>query len=126
MLSGSCNCGGVRFDLAEAPTEATACHCVQCRKQSGHFFASANVAKSALRLLVADTLGWYQASAKVRRGFCTRCGAWLFWEPLERDWTSVALGALDGATGVQLERHIFVAEKGDYYEIADGLPQNQR
>jgi hypothetical protein len=38
----------------------------------------------------------------------------------------VALGALDGATGVQLERHIFVAEKGDYYDIADGLPQNPR
>ncbi len=104
MLSGSCNCGGVRFDLAEAPTAATACHCVQCRKQSGHFFAS----------------------AKVRRGFCIRCGAWLFREPLERDWTLVALGALDGTTGVQLERHILVAEKGDYYDIADGLPQNPR
>ena len=88
MLSGSCNCGGVRFELADPPTAATACHCMQCRKQSGHFFASANVTKSALRLLTADTLGWYQASTKVRRGFCTRCGAWLFWEPLERDWTS--------------------------------------
>ena len=38
----------------------------------------------------------------------------------------VALGALEGPTGLQLERHIFVAEKGDYYDIADGLPQSER
>jgi hypothetical protein len=25
---------------------------------------------------------------------------------------------------VKLAMHIFVADKGDYYEIADGLPQN--
>jgi len=35
-------------------------------------------------------------------------------------WTSVALGAIDGPTGLALERHIFVADKGDYYEIGDG------
>ena len=36
----------------------------------------------------------------------------------------VALGAIDGPTGLALERHIFVADKGDYYRIGDGLPQN--
>jgi hypothetical protein len=34
------------------------------------------------------------------------------------------MGAFDGATGTLLALHIFVAEKGDYYEIQDGLPQN--
>jgi hypothetical protein len=33
-------------------------------------------------------------------------------------------GTIDGATGLRLQRHIFVADKGDYYDIADGLPQN--
>jgi hypothetical protein len=42
-----------------------------------------------------------------------------------RDWTSVALGSLNGKTDLRLERHIFVAHKGDYYEIGDGLPQNE-
>ena len=46
--------------------------------------------------------------------------------PLQHDWTSVALGAIDGPTGLALERHIFVADKGEYYEIGDGLPQNER
>lgn len=126
MLNASCQCGSVRFEVDATPAEASACHCVQCRKQSGHFFASANVSKSALRFLQSDTLMWFESSAKVRRGFCGRCGSSLFWEPLFRDWTSVALGAFDGPTGLQLERHIFLAEKGDYYILGDGLPQNER
>ena len=125
-LHGSCNCGSIRFTLSLPLAEATACHCTQCRKHSGHHFASANVPKSAVALTGDESLVWYRSSDKVRRGFCGRCGSWLFWEPLHRDWTSVALGAIDGPTGLQLERHIFVASKGDYYAIADGLPQNER
>ena len=34
---------------------------------------------------------------------------------------SIALGAFDTPTGTHLEMHIFVAEKGDYYEIGDDL-----
>jgi len=124
MLKASCQCGSVRFQIDDTPASATACHCLQCRKQSGHFFASANVAKASVALEGAESITWYQASEKVRRGFCSRCGSWLFWEPLHHDWTSVALGAIDGATGLRLQRHIFVAEKGDYYELGDGLPQN--
>jgi hypothetical protein len=124
-LKGACHCGSICFELAVAPTSATACHCTQCRKQSGHFFASANVPKSAVNLSGSEHLAWCRSSEKVRRGFCARCGSWLFWEPLQQDWTSVALGAIDGPTGLTLERHIFIAHKGDYYEIGDGLPQRE-
>ena len=123
-LQGSCQCGAVTYTLAQSPTEATACHCTQCRKQSGHFFASANLPKAAVELSGEENLTWYQSSEKVRRGFCGKCGSWLFWEPIFKDWTSVALGSLDKPTGVKLERHIFVEHKGDYYVIGDGLPQN--
>jgi hypothetical protein len=125
-IHGSCHCGSVRFRVDAALTDATACHCVQCRKQSGHFFASANAPKAAVQVEGEEHLNWYVSSEKVRRGFCARCGSWLFWEPLQRDWTSIALGAIDGPTGVELQRHIFVASKGDYYTLADGLPQNER
>ena len=125
-LRGSCQCGSVSFTLSQPPTEATACHCVQCRKQSGHYFASANLPKAAVSVAGVEHITWYKSSAKVRRGPCSKCGSWLFWEPVHRDWTSVALGSIDGLTGVQFERHIFVASKGDYYAIADGLAQNER
>ena len=123
-LSGSCHCGAVKFTLRQTPTDATACHCTQCRKQLGHYFASANLPKTALEIRSEENLTWYQSSEKVRRGFCSKCGSWLFWEPIHRDWTSIALGSIDGETGLKLQRHIFVAHKGDYYSIDDGLPQN--
>ena len=59
----------------------------------------------------------------IRRGFCSICGSFLFWDPTDRDWISIAMGAFDAPTATHLEMHIFVAEKGDYYEITDGLPQ---
>lgn len=125
MLKASCLCGSVRFEVDEDLSEPTACHCVQCRKQTGHFLASANVKKASVRLLESEGLSWFQSSEKVRRGFCFKCGSTLFWEPVFRDWTSIALGVIEGQTDLKLERHIFVAEKGDYYTLADGLPQNE-
>ena len=125
MYQGSCLCGSVRFKVKGSIGAPVACHCVQCRKQSGHYFASANVRKTDLEVSETEHLTWFQSSAKVRRGFCSKCGSWLFWDPPARDWISVAMGAFDGSTATRLERHIFVAEKGDYYDIADGLPQNE-
>jgi hypothetical protein len=124
VKQGSCLCGAVRFTVEGDLGHSDACHCTQCRKASGHYFASANVPRSALTVTGEEHVRWYASSAKVRRGFCGHCGSPLFWDPLERDWTGIALGAFDSPTGIRLEKHIFVAEKGDYYDIGDGLPQN--
>jgi hypothetical protein len=122
--SGSCLCGAVRFIVTGALKPPDACHCSQCRKQSGHFWASTDVPLAAVTIEGAETLTWYHASAKVERGFCAVCGSFLFWKPLHQDRIAIAMGAFDGPTGTRLEKHIFVADKGDYYAIADGLPQN--
>jgi hypothetical protein len=83
------------------------------------------VAPSALKLDGVETVRWYRSSEKVRRGFCGTCGSVLFWEPLDRDdFIAVAMGAFESPTGVRLGKHIFVVDKGDYYDIADGLPQH--
>jgi len=124
VKTGSCLCGGVRFEVTCELPAPDACHCVQCRKHSGHYFASTNVPRSAIVIRGQENVAWYQSSAKVRRGFCSKCGSSLFWDPPARDWIAVAMGAFDSPTGTHLAMHIFVAEKGDYYEIADGLPQN--
>jgi hypothetical protein len=125
-LLGSCMCGGVAFEVQGPLGPPDACHCVQCRKQSGHYFASANVPRAALTISRQDTLRWYESSERARRGFCSTCGCSLFWDPLTGDKTAVAMGALDSPTGTHLEMHIFVSERGDYYEITDGLPQHAR
>jgi len=126
MHKGSCLCGAVTFEVAGDLAASDACHCTQCRKQSGHFWASSNVPAERLTINGEDKLNWYQSSKKVRRGFCSICGSFLFWDPVARDWVGVAMGAFDNPTGTKLALHIFVGDKGDYYEIADGLPQNTR
>jgi len=68
---------------------------------------------------------WFRSSEKVRRGFCSLCGSSLFWDPMGKEWIGVAMGAFDGPTNTRLRVHIHVASKGDYYDIADGVPQNE-
>jgi hypothetical protein len=48
----------------------------------------------------------------------------LFWDPPAMDWIAIAMGAFDAPTATHLEKHIFVGEKGDYYEITDNLPRS--
>jgi hypothetical protein len=72
-----------------------------------------------------ESIKWFHSSEKVRRGFCTNCGCSLFWDPTHEDWIGIAMGAFDLPTNTSLQIHVHVAEKGDYYEIADGLTQNQ-
>ena len=125
MHRGSCLCGAVRFEVAGELPGPDACHCTQCRKQSGHVFASTDVKRSAVTIHGAEAITWYFSSEKIRRGFCATCGSSLFWDPTHRDWIGIAMGAFDGPTGTRLRIHVHVADQGDYYTIADGLPQNQ-
>ncbi|PWE29323.1 aldehyde-activating protein [Maritimibacter sp. 55A14] len=122
MLTGQCLCGGVAFTVDAAVEGASACHCGQCRKQSGHFWASAQAPEEAIA--INGTLRWYAATPQAKRGFCPTCGSFLFWKAHDEDTMSFALGALDAPTGLRLEKHIFTADKGDYYEIGnDGVPR---
>jgi hypothetical protein len=124
LKRGACLCGRVNFTVAGDLRAPDACHCVQCRKQSGHYFASTNVPRAILVITGQENVSWYQSSVNVRRGFCSTCGSFLFWDAPERDWIAIAMGAFDTPTSTHLEKHIFVAEKGDYYAITDDLPQS--
>ncbi|WIY25187.1 GFA family protein [Parasedimentitalea psychrophila] len=121
MIKGSCLCGDIQFETAAEPQGASMCHCGQCRKQSGGIWSSAYVADNDL--IITGPVSWYAASDLAKRGSCPRCGSYLFWKAHDEDTTSFALGAVDGATGLKINKHIFVASKGDYYDIADAVPQ---
>ncbi len=126
MHKGSCLCGAVTFAVAGELPPPDACHCSKCRKHSGHYFASTDVPRSAVTIRGEENVRWYQSSEKARRGFCATCGSSLFWDPLARDWIGIAMGAFDTPTNTRLGIHIFVADKGDYYDIADGVPQKRQ
>ncbi len=124
MHKGSCLCGAVTFEVTGDLPGLDACHCAMCRKHSGHYFASTDVPKAALTIRGEEKVTWFQSSEKARRGFCSLCGSSLFWDPPSRDWIGVAMGAFDTPTNTRIRVHIFVAEKGDYYDISDAVPQN--
>lgn len=126
MHTGSCVCGAVHFEVTGDLPAPDACHCTNCRKHSGHVFVSTDVPRTAVTIRGGENVTWFQSSERVRRGFCSTCGSSLFWDPVHKDWIGIAMGAFDQPTRTRLGIHIFVAEKGDYYDIDDGLPQNQR
>ncbi|MDZ7588648.1 MAG: GFA family protein [Parasphingorhabdus sp.] len=122
---GSCLCGAISFTVEGELAPPDACHCTWCRKQSGHVWASTDVPLDRLTIIGEENIRWYASSEKVRRGFCATCGAFLFWDPIHQPRIAVAMGAFDCPTGTRLAVHIFTREKGDYYEIADGVEQHE-
>lgn len=120
---GGCLCGAVRYRVTGPLRGVIYCHCSQCRKQTGHFYAATSADDDRLEIQPADELAWYAASDFAERGFCAKCGSALFWKRNDSRVTSILAGSLDEASGLSAEAHIFVADKPDYYQIEDGLPK---
>lgn len=125
-IRGSCECGEVTFSVIGPLSPTVACHCSQCRKTSGHYWAATEVPSTNLSLIKDRGLKWYRSSDQARRGFCVGCGSSLFWEADGEGTINIGAGTLDdlpsGAT--TFAKHIFMADKGTYYDVADGLPQS--
>lgn len=123
MQKGGCYCGAVRFEVIGDLREVIYCHCKQCRKQTGHFVAATRCEDAALKVEGENNLTWFATSETAKRGFCSTCGAFLFWKAQGNSGTSIMAGSFEKPSSLKSGYHIFMADKGDYYEICDGLPQ---
>lgn len=121
--NGSCLCGKITFTVNGSLRDIMACHCNQCRKQSGLYFAATEAKDTELNITGLEHITWYAASKSAKRGFCAICGSALFWKHNKLDRTSILAGSFDTPIDVNITEHIFCGDKGDFYEIADGLPQ---
>ena len=118
-VTGSCLCGAVSFRITGPMREVIACHCGQCRKTSGHYWSATRVANADIEITDSGTLTWFRSSEEAERGFCNACGSSLFWRRHDLDTISIGAGTLDAPTGLQTAKHIYTADKGDYYEIGE-------
>lgn len=118
MKTGSCLCGAVTFEVKGPLRPVIACHCTQCRKQTGSFMHATSAADGDLRITSDRGLKWFRSSDTARRGFCGECGSVLFWKENGSDTTSITAGSINGPTGLEIEGHIFCDDAGDYYEIS--------
>ncbi|MEP2782677.1 MAG: GFA family protein [Pseudoruegeria sp.] len=120
---GSCLCGAVTYEVKGEMRPVSACHCGQCRKTSGHYWAATQVPDDALILTNKSGLTWFKSSDWAERGFCNQCGSSLFWRMPSEGKTSIAAGSLDDSADLSIDKHIFVADKGGYYDIEAGPEQ---
>ena len=126
MTTGSCLCGGVAFTLTGPKRHAIACHCIQCRKTTGHYWSATSAPRDAITFSADSTLTWFDSSDFARRGFCNACGASLFYERSATGTIAIGMGCLDAPTGLTEDEHIFTADKGDYYSLPDGVEDSPR
>jgi hypothetical protein len=120
---GGCLCGQVRYAARGPLREVVFCHCGQCRRQSGLYFAATAVESSRLEVAGGDGLSWYAASPHARRGFCATCGTLLFWQPEGGPHVAILAGSLDDPSALRPGYHICTAGRPAFYALADGLPQ---
>ena len=118
--TGRCQCGAVTYTAADL-SDIWYCHCTQCQKLTGHHIAAAGTLKE--NLTIVGDIKWSPISEKSDSGHCPICNAYLFWRAHEDPTISVLVGSVDDTAGLEAKGHIYVAEKADYYEINDRLPQ---
>jgi hypothetical protein len=122
VRTGGCLCGAVRYEATGALRDVVVCHCRCAARRTATSAPTRRSARDALRLVEARGLKWYRSSAQARRGFCSECGATLFWEGDGRDTMSIAAGTLDEPTGLATALQIHVASAGDYYAVDASTP----
>lgn len=125
MLTGSCLCGRVRYELSGAPRFINHCHCSMCRKAHGAAFGSFLHADGGMFQWTAgiEAVQNFESSPGTFRAFCTHCGSNLPVLEDEGAHVTIPAGTLDADPGVRPIVHIHTASKAPWYSIADGLPQ---
>jgi hypothetical protein len=121
--TGGCLCGDVSYEVDGPLRDISYCHCIQCRKTSGHYVAATAADLDTLNITRDEGLTWYRSSDSAERGFCRRCGSSVFWAPSHGRYMAIMAGTLDSPTGLKSQEHIWVDYKSDYYNLDDGLPR---
>ena len=127
---GGCLCGAVRFEVRGPLRDVFVCHCIECRRWSGHAWAATAARRDDVTILEDGDLRWIaspDSDSDAERGFCGACGSSLFWSAPSRETISIAAGALDAPTGLTVARHLYVSQLPDYYELPDdNAPRHER
>lgn len=126
MVSGSCLCGGVRFQVKGALGPIQLCHCSHCRKAQGSAFAAnIPVSTAAFALLSGDhLLAEFESSPGKTRVFCRCCGSPIFSKKVCLDGVlRIRAGLINEPLTTRPGANCFVASKADWWEIGDDLPR---
>ena len=117
-------CGKVQFEAKGPLRGVVACHCSQCRIQTGTYVSATRCATDDLTVIGYDNITWFEASDDAARAFCKTCGSFMFWRGHNNsERTSIMAGCFHEPNDLKLVGHIYFADKGDLYELHDDLPK---
>jgi hypothetical protein len=126
-LTGGCDCGGVRYQLAGPPLFVHCCHCRWCQRESGASFAL-NAMIEADRLVVAgDAELVLTPSASGRGQTIARCptcrlALWSHYGGASPIISFVRVGTLDQPDRLPPDVHIFTSSKQPWVVLPSGTP----
>ena len=124
MLNGRCECGAVRYRVADEFLYASNCHCSRCRAATGSAFKPfAGIESGKLEVLEGGDSLLVHGEETLNDTRCSRCGSLLYSVVRDGEYVHVALGSLVDEPGMRPTKHIFVGSKAPWFEITDDLPQ---
>jgi hypothetical protein len=123
-LDGSCECGAVRYRVADEFLYAANCHCSRCRAATGSAFKSfAGIEREKLEVTNGRDSLLVHGDDGLNDTRCATCGSLLFSVVREGGYVHVALGSLVDEPSIKPTEHIFVGSKASWFDITDDLPQ---
>jgi hypothetical protein len=125
-LVGGCECGAVRYEVADAFLYAANCHCSRCRAATGTAFKSfAGIERKKLVITTGHDTLLIVGEENENHTRCGVCGSLLFSVVRDGAFVHVAMGSLVDAPSIRPTEHIYVGSKAPWFEITDALPQHE-
>jgi hypothetical protein len=112
MLTGSCLCRAIRYEVSVPIIELRACHCRDCQKSSGAGGSvNAVIPSSGFRITQGAPKRFTVTADSGRtlyRFFCGDCGSPLFSRrELTPENTALRIGTLDDSSGMKITANIW-------------------
>jgi hypothetical protein len=124
VLAGKCECGAVRYNVADEFLYASNCHCSRCRAATGSAFKPfAGIEREKLQITNGADGLLIVGEETLNDTRCAKCGSLLFSVVRDGAFVHVALGSLVDSPSLRPTKHIFVGSKAPWFEITDDLPQ---
>jgi len=126
VVTGSCLCGAVRFEVTMPAKWCANCHCSICRRaHSAAYVTWAGFDAGAFRFVEGEeAVVRYASSGDARRSFCGTCGSPLTFESVRWEGeVHVARACLPDALPLAPKVHAFFSDRAPWLDLHDDLPR---
>lgn len=129
-IEGSCQCGGVSYQLLSEPLMVLACHCKECQKLSTSAFSITAVVSADAVVFQGEMAEWSRVadSGKINGAkFCPSCGNRIYhFDPSDPEKIKLKPSSLSDTSMIIPTAHVWVSEKQDWYSIPDGVAEFEK